>query len=91
MAIALKTAMVEPDGEVARVLTYALDEPILIDTRRARFRVVREDDDPFANYDPEQVRAALEGLAGSLRGVDVDVLLAEPREQRSQDSQGRPA
>ena len=91
MAVELKTVVVEPDSEVARVLTHALDEPILIDTRRARFRVVRETDDPFANYDPERVRAALDGLAGTLKGVDVDALLAELREQRAQNSQGRPA
>jgi hypothetical protein len=91
MTAALKTIMVGPDSDIAQVLTHAMDEPILIDTRRARFRVVREDDDPFANYDPERVRAALKGMAGTLIGVDVEELLAELREQRAQDSQGRPA
>jgi hypothetical protein len=91
MSVVLKTVVVDPDGEVARVLTHALDEPILIDTRRARFRVVQEADDPFADYDPERARAALDGLAGTLKGVDVEALLAELREQRAQDSQGRPA
>jgi hypothetical protein len=85
-----KTITVDPDGEVARVLAQAIDAPILIDTRGARFRVVREGDDPFANYDPERAKAALDQVFGTLKGVDVEKLLTELEEQRAQDSQGRP-
>ncbi len=91
MAAALKTITVEPDSEVAQVLDQATEEPILIETRGARFRVVREREDPFANYDPERVRSALDAMFGTLKGIDVDAFLAELREQRGQDSEGRPA
>ena len=91
MTTPVKTITVEPDGEVARVLEQATEMPIVIETRGARFRVVREGEDPFANYDPERARAAAERAFGTLKGVDVDELLAELKEQRAQDSQGRPA
>ncbi|HEY7033531.1 MAG TPA: hypothetical protein VH482_19500 [Thermomicrobiales bacterium] len=91
MTAALKTITVDPDSEVARVLAQAAEAPILIETRGARFRIVREDEDPFANYDPERARAAAERAFGTLKGVDVEKLLAELKEQRAQDSQGRPA
>jgi hypothetical protein len=91
MTAALKTIRVEPDSEVARVLEQAAKEPILIETRGARFRVVREGDDPFANYDPERARAAAMRAFGSLKGINVAEFLAELKEERAQDSQGRPA
>lgn len=91
MTAALKTITVEPNSEVARVLEQAAKEPILIESRGARFRVVREGDDPFANYDPERARAALDRAFGTLKGIDVDHFLAELKEERAQDSHGRPA
>jgi hypothetical protein len=91
MASAPKTITVEPDSEVAQVLDQATEAPILIESRGTRFRVVREGEDPFANYDPERVRSALDRMFGTLKGIDVDAFLAELREQRGQDSKGRPA
>jgi hypothetical protein len=55
------TISVEPDGELARLLQRAAETPVFIETRGARYRVTREDDDAF----------------GRLTGVDVDSLLAE--------------
>jgi hypothetical protein len=91
MTAALKTITVEPDSEVAQVLEHANEAPILIETRGARFRVVREGDDPFANYDPERARAAAHRAFGSLKGINIEEFLAELKEERAQDSQGRPA
>lgn len=91
MATAPKTITVEPDSEVARVLEQAAEAPILVESRGTRYRVVREGGDPFANYDPERARAAAERAFGSLKGIDVEAFLAELKEQRAQDSQGRPA
>jgi len=73
MDIAPKTITVEPDSEVARVLELATEAPILIETRGARYRVVREGEDPFATYDPERARAALDRVFGTLKGIDVDL------------------
>ena len=91
MVTALKTITVEPDSEVAHVLEQAAAAPILIETKGTRYRVVREKDDPFANYDPERAKAALDRVFGTLKGIDVDEFLAEIKEQRAQDSHGRPA
>jgi hypothetical protein len=47
--------------------------------------------DPWKNYDSEKVRQAIRRTAGALTGVDRDQLLADLREQRGQNSHGRPA
>jgi hypothetical protein len=91
MANALKTIAVEPVSEVAEVLSQAARAPILVESRGVRYRVVREGEDPFENYDPERARAGAERAFGRLVGLDVDAFLAEIKEQRAQDSLGRPA
>jgi hypothetical protein len=91
MAVDLKTVNVEPDGEVARILRFAADERILIDTSIARYRVVRETDDPFQDYDPAAVQEALRQSAGAFAGLDIETFKAEIREERAQNSRGRPA
>jgi hypothetical protein len=91
VAIAPKTVKVESDGEVAQFLSQVAESPVLVETNGTRYRIVREKEDPFANYDPERARAALDRFFGSLTGVDVEALLEELREQRAQDRQGRPA
>ena len=84
------TIPIDPDSEIAQLLKRAAEEPAILDVDGARFRVESEEPDPFANYDPERARAALERAAGSLKGVDVPKLLEELRAQRDQDSIGRP-
>ena len=91
MTAALRTITVEPDSEVAQVLEQAKEAPILIETQGTRFRVIRDGDDLFANYDPERARAAADRMFGTLKGIDVEKFLAELKEERAQDSQGRPA
>ncbi len=88
-----------PDEELTRVLNRAdaARQPVILETPGARYRVVREGDepnvteDPWAHYDPEKARAALHASAGMLKGIDVEEFPAELREQRGQDSTGRPA
>jgi len=46
---------------------------------------------PWVNYDPVKAKAALHASVGVLAHVDVDNLLSDLREQRRQDSSGRPA
>ncbi len=90
---------VEPDSELGRILDQATSGNVVLERGGERFRIVRErpgiagrpdEDDPFANYDPERAQAAWASIAGILRGVDADALIAELREQRGQDSTGRP-
>jgi hypothetical protein len=47
--------------------------------------------DIWANYDPEKVRDGLRKSAGALKGVDIAALKQDIRDQREQDSKGRPA
>jgi hypothetical protein len=90
VATDLETITVRPDSDIARLLEQAAETPAIIEARGVRYRVMREDDDPFAHYDPQRAKAALDRAFGSLTGVDTDALLAELREHRAQDSVGRP-
>jgi hypothetical protein len=47
--------------------------------------------DIWADYDPEKAREGLRKSAGALKGVDIEALKRDIRDQRGQDSQGRPA
>ena len=85
------TITIDPDSELGRALDETDDEPVVLLRGGTRFRVTREHDALWATYDPERVRRALRESAGALAGVDVVALKRELREQRSQDSHGRPA
>ena len=45
----------------------------------------------WANYDPKKAIDGIRKSKGALQGVDRDALQKEIREQRGQDSKGRPA
>jgi hypothetical protein len=60
------TITIDPDSELGRALVETDGLPIVLERNGARFRVTREPDDPWANYDPEKVRAALRAVAGTL-------------------------
>ena len=45
--------------------------------------------EPWANYDPEQVKDALARSAGALTGIDRDALLRDIEEAREQETPGR--
>jgi hypothetical protein len=47
--------------------------------------------DIWAHYDPKKAIEGIRKSAGALQGVDRDTLQREIREQRGQDSKGRPA
>ena len=85
------TITIDPDSELGRALAAVDDAPIVLERDGARFRVIREADDLWADYDPQRVRRALRQSAGAFAGVDVAELKRELQEQRSQDSPGRPA
>ena len=77
-----KVIPIPPDSELARLLDEAATGNVVLENAGKRFRVVPERDDPFAGYDPEQVRKALDRSFGSLKGLDVGAFLKEVREQR---------
>jgi hypothetical protein len=84
------TITIDPDSELGRALAAVDDAWIVLERGGARFRVTRDVDELWAHYDPQRVRRALRQSAGALAGVDVAMLKRELREQRSQDSPGRP-
>jgi predicted nucleic acid-binding protein len=47
--------------------------------------------DIWQDYDPEKVRQGLKTSAGALKGVDIEALKKDIKNQRQQDSHGRPA
>lgn len=82
---------VRPDSETARLLREAAASvaPIQVDTGEAVYRVnATEMKQP---YDPERMIRAIHASAGALKDVDTDALLRTLREERTQNSTGRPA
>src|SRR3712207_1444735 len=60
------TITIDPDSELGRALDEHGDEPVVLVRGASRFRVTRDPDDPWANYDPEAVREGLREIAGTL-------------------------
>ena len=60
------TITIDPDSELGRALVETDGSPIVLERNGARFRVTRELDDPWADSDPEKVRAGLRAVAGTL-------------------------
>ena len=60
------TITIDPDSELGRALEKTDDEPVILLWSGARFRVTRDPDDPWANYDPEKVLEGLHEIAGTL-------------------------
>ncbi len=82
---------VSPTSETARLLKEAAAShaSIRVDTGEAVYRVdAAETKQP---YDPERMIRAIHASAGALKDVDTDALLQTLREERTQDSTGRPA
>jgi hypothetical protein len=68
-------------------------EKVLVEKDGMLFRLEPEKkpQDIWANYDPEKVREGLRKSAGALKGVDIEALKRDIRDQREQDGHGRPA
>jgi len=87
--------------EFARRLRTVFDavqrekKPVLVEKEGQLFRVERESlhepADIWAGYSPARVRAGLRRSAGAFRGLDREAFLADVKEQREQESTGRPA
>jgi hypothetical protein len=86
-----KVMMVPPDSELARLLDEAAGGDVILVNAGKRFRIVQERGDPFAAYNPEQVRQALDLGFGSLKGLDLETFLEDLREQRGQSRFDLPA
>jgi hypothetical protein len=56
-----------------------------------RFQQKEPRQDIWAQYDPKKAIDGIRKSKGAIQGVDRDMLQREIREQRGQDSKGRPA
>lgn len=78
------TITIDPDSDLGRALAESADEPVLLLRGRARYRVIRDVDDPWANYDPEKVLEGLREIAGTLspaEGERIKELIYRGREE----------
>ncbi len=80
------TITIDPESELGRALDDSSDEPVVLIRGGARFLVTREADDPWATYDPEEVRAGLRNFAGILspeEGERIKATIYSGREEGS--------
>jgi hypothetical protein len=75
MASETMTITIDPDSELGRALEHSEDARIILVRNGARFRVTRDPDDPWANYDPEKVREGLKKVAGLLTPEEGDRII----------------
>ena len=69
------TITIDPDSELGRALDAGGDEQVVLVRGTTRFRVTRDLDDPWANYDPAKVRAGLQKVAGLLTPEEGDRII----------------
>ncbi len=81
------TIPIDPTSDLARILSEA-KAPVVLESDGIRYTVERED--VFAGYDPQAALRALRRGRGALEGVDIELLLADLDDQRSQDGSHRP-
>ena len=60
------TITIDPDSELGQALTESDGSAVILLHNGARFLVTRDPDDPWANYDPEKVRAGLRKFGGMI-------------------------
>ena len=66
MSKAAQTLHVEPGSELARALNVADAGAVVLEIDGVQDRLMKIDDNPWADYDPERVRAGLRKFAGSI-------------------------
>jgi hypothetical protein len=89
VAIEPKTIHVTSEGELARLVEAANEGPVILEKDGVRYRLSREEDGPWANYDPEAVLSALRAAGGSLSAEEGENLKAYIYRAREEGS--RPA
>ena len=78
------TITIDPESELGRALDESDGEPVVLVRGATRYRVTREPDDPWANYDPDGVREGLREIAGTLspeEGERIKQLIYRGREE----------
>ena len=75
---------VAPGSELARLLEEADEAPLLLEKDGVLYHLAAQEQDIWADYDPERVRAALKESAGALAGVDTKQLITDIHASREQ-------
>ena len=71
-----KVIHVPEDSELARLLNEVDTTPLRLEKGGVVYRVSREDEDLWAGYDPEAVRAGMATAAGTLTSEEAERLKA---------------
>ncbi len=61
-----KPILVDDETKLTAILDEAASSPVRLDRAGVIYRVVREDLDPWVDYQPERLRAGLRRFAGSV-------------------------
>ena len=83
MVTEAKPIVIEPGGELDRLLRDAPELPLRLERDGVRYRLER-DDDIWAGFDPEAAREGMRATGGGRNGpIDADAFNASIRERRS--------
>ena len=89
MATEPKTFHVTNGGELARLVEAANEAPVILEKDGIRYRLSRENDEVWADYDPKAVLSALRAARGTLSREEGEQLKAYIYRGREEGS--RPA
>ena len=79
-----KPIPVDDETKLTAILDEAASHPIRLEHDGVMYRLVREDADPWVDYDPERVRASLRRFAGMItpeEGERMKALVARARDE----------
>lgn len=79
-----KLIPIDDETKLTAILGEAASHPIRLEHDGVVYRLVREDADPWVDYDPERVRAGLRRFAGMItpeEGERMKALVARAREE----------
>jgi hypothetical protein len=86
MARELEPVKVTADTTLTDVLALARRDAVVLDDNGVRYRLTREMEDSWADYDPAKVGAALGAFGGSWSDVDADAVIADIYRAREEGS-----
>ncbi len=72
MATVHKTIRITEETDLPKLLDDATEGPVILERDGERFRLSREEDDLWADYDPERVREGLRQFAGMITPEDAE-------------------
>jgi hypothetical protein len=69
------TITIDPESDLGRALDESGNGTVVLLRGRTRFRVTREADDPWTDYDPARLRAGLKNVASLLSPEEGDRII----------------